>query len=206
MAPNLAFCRIISPRVHSHMTRKHEITDLLQAWSRGDPEALNKLIPLVDHELRRIAHAYLLNEKTGHLLQTTALINEALMKLIEGEPISWQNRKHFFAIVARRMRQVLIDYAREQLAAKRGKRAEHVDIADAEFISSEMSEELVMLDAALTKLSQIDERKAKIVEYRYFGGFTLEEVANLLDLAPSTVEREWRFARSWLKREMTESE
>jgi RNA polymerase sigma factor (TIGR02999 family) len=102
------------------------------------------------------------------------------------------------------MRQVLIEYAREQLAAKRGKRAEHIDIADAVFLSSEMSEELVLLDEALTKLSEIDERKARIVEYRYFGGFTLEEIAKIFDLAPSTIERDWRFARSWLKREMTE--
>jgi RNA polymerase sigma-70 factor (ECF subfamily) len=186
------------------MPSTHEITELLQAWSRGDPEALEKLIPLVDHELRKIAHAYMVKEKAGHLLQTTALINEALMKLIEGEPISWQNRKHFYSLVARRMRQVLIEYAREQLAAKRGKRAEHIDIADAVFLSAEMSEELVLLDEALTKLSEIDERKARIVEYRYFGGFTLEEIAKIFDLAPSTIERDWRFARSWLKREMTE--
>jgi RNA polymerase sigma factor (TIGR02999 family) len=146
----------------------------------------------------------MVKEKVGHLLQTTALINEALMKLIEGEPITWQNRKHFYSLVARRMRQVLIEYAREQLAAKRGKRAEHIDIEDAVFLSSEMSEVLVLLDKALTKLSEIDERKARIVEYRYFGGFTLEEIAKIFDLAQSTVEREWRFARSWLKREITE--
>jgi RNA polymerase sigma-70 factor, ECF subfamily len=186
------------------MAQTHEITDLLKAWSRGDPQALEKLIPLVDHELRKIAHAYMAKENAGHLLQTTALINEALMKLIEGEPITWQNRKHFYSLVARRMRQVLIGYAREQLAAKRGHRPEQIDIEDALFLSWEMSEELVLLDKALTKLSEIDERKARIVEYRYFGGFTLEEIAKIFDLAPSTVEREWRFARSWLKRELTE--
>jgi len=186
------------------MPRTHEITELLQAWSRGDPEALEKLIPLVDHELRKIAHAYMGQERPGHLLQTTALINEALMKLIEGKPITWKDRRHFYSLVAIRMRQVLIEYARKQLAEKRGKRAEHIDVDDAIFLSSEMSEELVLLDAALKKLSEIDERKAKIVEYHYFGGFTFEEIAKILDLAPTTVEREWRFTRSWLKREMSE--
>ena len=185
------------------MTTKHEITDLLQAWSRGDSAALDKLIPLVDDELRKIAHVYMSREKSGHTLQTTALVNEAILRLIEGEPINWQSRQHFYSLVARRMRQVLIEHAREQLAAKRGRRAEHIDIADAGFLSSEMSEEIIMLDEALTKLSKIDERKATIIEYRYFGGFTLEEVAQLLDISQSTVDREWRFARSWLKRELS---
>lgn len=194
----------VVPRIHlkNAMTRKHEITELLQAWSRGDPEALAKLIPLVDDELRKIAHAYMSREKSGHTLQTTALVNEAIIRLIEAEPINWQSRQHFYALVARRMRHVLIEHAREQLAAKRGRRAEHVDVADAGFLSSETSAELILLDAALTKLSKIDERKAKIIEYRYFGGFTLEEVATLLEVSPSTVDREWKFARSWLKREM----
>ncbi len=185
------------------MMRTHEITELLQAWSRGDSQALAKLIPLVDPELRKIAHAYMLKEKAGHTLQTTALVNEAWIKLIAGEKISWQSRRHFYALVARRMRQILIEHARGQLAAKRGGRAEHIDVADAGFLSFEMSEELIMLDESLTKLGRIDERKAKIIEYRYFGGFTLEEVAELMDVSPSTVEREWRFARSWLKRELT---
>jgi RNA polymerase sigma factor (TIGR02999 family) len=185
------------------MNRTHEITELLQAWSRGDSHALSKLIPLVDNELRKIAHAYMANEKSGHILQTTALINEAIMRLIAGERIDWRSRTHFYALVARRMRQVLIEYARGQLAAKRGKRAEHVDVTEAVFLTSEMSEELIALDEALKKLAKLDERKEKIVEYRYFGGFTLEEVAEILGIAPTTVEREWRLARSWLKREMT---
>lgn len=186
------------------MNGPHEITKLLQAWSRGDSQALAKLIPLVDHELRRIAHAYMLEEKAGHTLQTTALVNEALIRLIEGEMIDWESRRHFYALVARRMRQVLIDHARAQLAARRGGRAEHVQIEEAISLSDELSEELIMLDEALTKLAKIDQRKEKVVEYRYFGGFTIKEVAELLDIAPATVEREWRLARSWLKREMTE--
>ena len=185
------------------MTGTHEITDLLQAWSRGDSQALAILLPLVDPELRKIAHAYMLKERLGHTLQTTALVNEALLTLIAGEKISWQSRKHFYALVARRMRQILIEHARQRLAAKRGKRAEHIDVTEAAFLSVEMSQELLILDEALTKLGKIDERKAKIIEFRYFGGFTLEEVAQLLNISPSTVEREWRFARSWLRREMT---
>jgi RNA polymerase sigma factor (TIGR02999 family) len=187
------------------MSRTHEITELLKAWSEGDPQALNRLIPLVDNELRRIAHAYMLKEKAGHTLQTTALVNEALMRLIEGEGenINWQSRRHFYALVARRMRQVLIEHARSQLAVKRGRRPEQIDFDEGIVLTTEMSEELVMLDAALEHLAKIDERKAKVVEYRYFGGFTVEEVADLLGIGPSTVEREWRLARSWLKREMT---
>ena len=187
------------------MSRTHEITELLQAWSRGDPEAFDKLIPLVDHELKKIAHAYMSREKPGHTLQTTALVNEALIRLMEGEKISWQSRTQFYALVARRMRQILIEHARRQLAIKRGQRAEHIAVDDAILLSAEMSEELVMLDEALAKLAKIDEQKEKIVEYRYFGGFTTEEVADLLDISPAKVEREWRLARSWLKREMTKT-
>lgn len=181
----------------------HEITELLQAWSKGDSQALAKLVPLVDQELRKIAHAYMAKERAGHTLQTTALVHEALIRFIEADKINWQSRSHFYALVARRMRQILIEHAREQLTAKRGNRAEHIDIADVASLSSEESQELLILDEALTKLSKIDDRKATIVEYRYFGGFTLEEVAELLKVSPSTVEREWRIARSWLKREMT---
>jgi RNA polymerase sigma factor (TIGR02999 family) len=184
------------------MSRTHEITELLQAWSNGDSEALAKLIPLVDHELRNIAHAYMNREQSGHTLQTTALVAEALIRLIQAENINWESRKHFYALVAKRMRQVLIEHARQQLTKKRGNRAEHVDVTAAVFLSTEASEELIMLDEALVKLAKIDERKAKIVEYRYFGGFTLDEVADILGVAVTTVEREWRLARAWLKREI----
>lgn len=188
------------------MPRTHEITELLQAWSNGDSQALGKLIPLVDHELRKIAHAYMSRERAGHTLQTTALVDEAIIRLMEGEKISWQSRTHFYSLVARRMRQILIEHARQQLTAKRGNRPEHVDVAEAAFLSSEASQEMIILDEVLMKLEKLDERKAKIVEYRYFGGFTLEEIANVLGVSPSTVEREWRVARAWLKREMTTSD
>jgi len=185
------------------MSRTHEITDLLQAWSNGDSQALAKLIPLVDRELKKIAHAYMLREKPGNTLQTTALVHEALIKLLEGEKIDWQSRRHFYALVAKRMRQVLIEHARARLAEKRGGGAEHIEFDEGILLTTEMSEELVMLDEALEKLEKIDDRKAKVVEYRYFGGFTNEEVADLLDIAPRTVDREWRLARSWLKREIS---
>ncbi len=184
------------------MAQDHEITDLLKAWSEGDSQALEKLLPLVDDELRKIAHAYLLREQPGHILRTTALVNEALIRLLGGERIQWHSRRQFYALVARRMRQVLIDYAKKRRAAKGSGAAVHVDL-DETIISSHMSEELRLLDQALKKLAEVDELKALIVEYRYFGGYTFKEVAELLDISEAKVEREWRFARSWLKREIT---
>lgn len=184
------------------MVDAHEITDLLRAWSGGDASALGKLIPLVDRELHQLAHAYMSRERAGHTLQTTALINEALMRLLDSEKIGWQSRVHFYAIVARRMRQVLIEHARSQLALKRGGRAEHIPISAAGQLSDEQSHELVLLDATLNKLAEIDQRKSRVIEYRYFGGFTIEEVAEMLEVSPSTVQNEWRLARSWLRREM----
>ena len=184
------------------MTRTHEITDLLQAWSRGDSEALAKLLPLVDHELERIAHAFIKKERPGRSLHTSALVQEALASLILDEPIDWQSRKHFYAIVAWRMRNILVEHARKRLAKKRGEGVAHINVDDL-VLSQELSEELVMLDEALTKLARIDERKSMIVELRYFGGFTLEEIAALLGVSQKTVERDWNFARSWLKREIT---
>jgi RNA polymerase sigma-70 factor (ECF subfamily) len=184
------------------MAQDHEITDLLKAWSEGDSQALEKLLPLVDDELRKIAHAYLLRERPGHILRTTALVNEALIRLLGGERIQWHSRRQFYALVARRMRQVLIDYAKKRRAAKGSGAAVHVDL-DETIISPHMSEELRLLDQALKKLAEVDELKALIVEYRYFGGYTFKEVAELLDISEAKVEREWRFARSWLKREIT---
>jgi RNA polymerase sigma factor (TIGR02999 family) len=186
------------------MTRPDDITDLLRAWSRGDSEALEKLLPLVDRELKVIARAFMLRERTGHTLQTTALVNEIILSLIADRPIEWRSRKHFYAIVTWRMRNFLIEYARGRMREKRGgKDAERVDLDEAILMSDEMSREMVELDEALTALEEIDKRKALIVQHRYFGGLTTEEIADLLDISPSTVDREWRFARSWLKREIT---
>ena len=173
----------------------HEITDLLKAWSKGNKSALEKLIPLVDKELKKIARKYLRNERREHILQTTALVHEALIKLIK-ENVTWDNRKQFYAIVARRMRQVLVDYAR------RTSTAEHIDVADVE-ISKERAKELILLDEALTKFEMVYKRQATVLQCRYFIGLTVKETAALLNIGESTVQRDWEFARAWLKREMT---
>ncbi len=173
----------------------NEITKLLQAWNEGDERALKSLIPLVDAELKRIAHNYMRREKPGHILQTTALVNEALIKLIR-ENTRLENRKHFYALIAQRMRRILIDYVRKE------KRAEYVTL-DESVAVSEKAKEFVVLDDALEKLATMDERKATIVKYRFFTGLKLGEIANLLGVSPTTVEREWRFTRAWLKQEMT---
>lgn len=183
----------------------HEITELLQAWSRGDAEALGKLIPLVDRELKKIAHAYMRKERPGHILQTTALVDEALIRLIRAEKINWDNRKHFYALIAQRMRQVLVDYARKQIT-KGGTRVAQVGVSEADKLPAKASEELLDLHQALTKLATLDARKAKIVEQHYFGGFTFAEIAKVLGVSKSTVEREWRFARSWLMSEIKDGE
>ena len=185
------------------MNETHEITELLQAWGKGDAHALSQLIPLVDNELRKLAKIKMARERPGHILQTTALINEALMRLIADKKIDWQSRTQFYSLVAKRMRQVLIEYARKVLTKKRGGRPEHTDVTEALLLSPEKSEELIKLDELLTHLAETDELKAKIIEHRFFGGFTVDEVAEILNTSRSTVEREWRFARSWLKREMT---
>jgi RNA polymerase sigma-70 factor (ECF subfamily) len=180
----------------------HEITDLLKAWNKGDEQALDKLMPLVDPELKKIAHNYMRNERSEHILQTTALVNEALIRLIR-ENITYESRGQFYGFVAKRMRQVLVDYAKKQSAAKRGKRAEQVDVLEVEDKAYEKSKEILMLEQALIKLATIDERKARIVEYRFFIGLTLNEVAELFGVSHATIERDWGFTRSWLKQQMT---
>jgi RNA polymerase sigma-70 factor, ECF subfamily len=180
----------------------HEITELLEAWSNGDSHALDKLIPLVDRELHKLAQHYMRNERSGHILQTTALVNEALIRLIR-ENMSFENRKHFYGIVARRMRQVLFDYAKERSAAKRGGGAKQVALDDLKDERFEKSKEVVMLEQALTKLGELDERKLTIVECRFFIGLNYEEIAELMGTSAITVQRDWRFARSWLKAEMS---
>jgi RNA polymerase sigma-70 factor (ECF subfamily) len=188
------------------MTRPDDITDLLRRWSQGDSEALEKLLPLVDNELKRIARAYMLNERAGRRsLHTSALVQEALASLILDKPIEWKSRRQFYSIVAWRMREILVEHARKRRAKKRGEDAEHLNVDDV-ILTKEMSVQLDLLDKALKKLARIDEQKSKIVELRYFGGFTLEEVASIMELSQSTIEREWRFTRSWLKREITGEE
>jgi RNA polymerase sigma factor (TIGR02999 family) len=182
----------------------NEITKLLKAWEKGDKEALDKLTEMIVPELKRIAHKYMRAERPGNILQTTALVNEVLLKLIP-EKISFENRKHFYGLVANRMRHVLVDDAREQSTAKRGKRTvDQLGDHMANDAVTERSKTLLMLDAALTKLASEDAQKAAIVECHFFLGLTIAEVAELLGLSKTKVERDWKFTRSWLKREMSQ--
>ena len=179
-----------------------EITQLLLNWSNGDQAALEELIPLVDAELRRLARHYVARESTGHTLQTSALINEAYIRLIERQNASWQNRAHFFGVAAQVMRHILIDHARSYCYAKRGGGARQVQLDAALVVTDQRAEELVMLDDALDVLAVLDPRKSQIIELRFFGGLSIAETAEVLKLAPITVTREWRAAKAWLRREM----
>lgn len=184
----------------------HEITELLHAYNSGDEQAFNRLMPLVDSELKKLARNYMRQEQPGNILQTTALVNEALIKLIK-EKIRLKDRNQFYGFVAKRMRQVLIGYAREQGAAKRGRRPEQVDTAEAEKLSSskaiEKARELVTLDEALAELGKIGERKVAVIEYRFFIGLSIDETAEVMGVSKRTVERDWEFSQAWLKAYMT---
>jgi len=182
-----------------------EITQLLLNWSKGDEAALNQLIPLVYPELRKLARRYMGRESPEHTLQTSALINEAYLRLVDQQVVEWQDRAHFFAVAAQVMRHILIDHARSHLYGKRGAGAQHVPLDDAAVVSQERATELVALDGALTSLAKIDERKSKIVELRFFGGLSVEETAEAMKLSPVTVMREWRAAKAWLHREVSGS-
>jgi RNA polymerase sigma-70 factor (ECF subfamily) len=173
------------------------------AWARGEQEALEKLLPMVEAELRRLAKNYLRRERPGHTLQTTALINEAYIKLLGQRHVYWQNRTHFYAIAAQCMRRTLIDYATSRRREKRGGGAQRVELSDVVLMSLSQSEELLALDAALRKLAAEDERKSKVVELRYFGGYNVEEIAGILNVSAATVARDWRLARAWLRREIS---
>ena len=178
-----------------------EITDLLQAWEQGDKTALDTVINLVMEELRRLARSYMRRERPGHTLQTTALINEAFLKLNGESRVQWQSREHFFVIVARCMRRVLTDYAKARHRAKRVEGGKQVSLSTVN-LSAEQSEALLALDAALHKLAKKDLRKSKIVELSFFGGCSFEEIAKLLEISEVTVARDWRLARAWLYREL----
>ncbi len=180
------------------------VTQLLLAWGEGDESARDELIPLVYDALRRIARQRLRNEREGHTLQTTALINEAYLKLIES-PVSWRSRAHFFGIAARLMREILIDYARARKRLKRGGERHRISLTEADAIAQEQAVDLLALDEALTRLAAVDPQKSQIVELRFFAGLTIEETAEALGASTATVERGWRAARAWLQTEMTQS-
>ena len=180
-------------------TATGEVTKLLQDWSVGNREALDKLLPLVYDELRRLAHSYLTRERPDHTLQTTALVHEAYLKLIDQRSVNWQNRAQFFAISAQAMRRILLDNARRHTAAKRGSGGQKVSLDEVATLSRDTANEsLIALDEALQKLATIDADQSRIVELRYFGGLTIEETAEVLKTSPSSVQREWTIARAWL--------
>jgi RNA polymerase sigma factor (TIGR02999 family) len=179
---------------------EHRVTELLHHWSNGDQGALSQLLPIIYDELRRVAHQYLHRERREQTLQTTALVNEAYLKLIDQHSVNWQNRAHFFAIAAQAMRRILIDNARKRSAAKR--EGEKISIDDVAIVSNDRAEHLLALDDALQRLEQIDPQQSKIVELRYFGGLTIEETAEAINLSPATVKREWAMARAWLYQEL----
>ena len=183
---------------------QHEVTQILHEWSDGDRDASARLMPLVYDELRRQASRYLKKERSNHTLQTTALINEAYLKLIDQRGVVWQNRAHLFAIAAQAMRRILVDYARQQQREKRGGRAENLPLEQAiSIVSQEKSVDLVALDDALTRLEKFDERQARVVELRYFSGLSIDETAEVLSVSNVTVRRDWNMAKAWLLQEIT---
>ena len=184
------------------MSSTHEVTELLTAWSGGDKAALDKLMPLIHQELRRLAHHYMSRERPGHTMQTTALVNEAYLRLVNREGVHWQNRAHFFAIASQLMRHILVDHARSHAYAKRGGGAQTISLDEAMVVSQERAAEVVALDDVLKQLADIDPQQSRIVELRFFGGLTIEETAVVLGLSPATIKREWQTAKAWLYHEL----
>jgi RNA polymerase sigma factor (TIGR02999 family) len=180
----------------------YDITALLVDWSNGDQSALEKLLPLVERELHRLAHSYMRRESPDHTLQTTALVNEAYLRLIDQKKTRWQNRAHFFGIAAKIMRRILLNWARDQQRQKRGGGAIQVSLSEVAAIPLIKGSDLIALDEALERLTMTDERKARVVELRYFGGLSVEETAEVLDISAITVLRDWKFAKAWLLREI----
>ena len=182
-----------------------QVTQLLAAWGDGDEAAFEELMPLVYEELRRLAHRHVKRERPGHTLQTSALVNEVYLRLVDQKSVHWQGRAHFFGITARLMRQVLVDYARRRLYAKRGGDAIRVPLNEALIVPEGRAAEVVALDDALKNLAEIDLRKSHIVELRFFNGLSIEETAEVLNISPGTIMREWTLAKAWLRREMAGS-
>lgn len=179
------------------------ITELLVAWGQGDESALERLAPLVNRELHRLAARYIAGERPGHVLQATALVNEAYLRLVDWKGVQWQNRAHFFAMAAQMMRRILVDSARTRDRAKRGRNALHVSLSEAAQVEVGDSVDLVALDDALNTLERLHARQSRVVELRFFGGLDLEETAHVLDVSVGTVRRDWSLARAWLFRELS---
>ena len=190
------------------MTRKtqpHQITELLAEWREGNQSALDELYPLVYDELHRLARRYMSRERKGHTLQTTALINEAYVRLVDQKNVKWANRSHFFAISAQIMRSILIDHASRHAYAKRGGGAKQVSLEEVAAIAPEQGRELIRLDEALKSLAEQDPRRSQVVELRYFGGLNNEEIADVLNVSQNTVTRDWNMARAWLYQQLSEN-
>lgn len=184
----------------------HEVTQLLLAWRAGDEGALGQLLPVVYAELHRLARHYMAAEQTGHPLQTTALVHEVYLRLVDANNIDWQNRSHFYAICARLMRRILIDCARSRNYQKRGAGFTHIQIEEVATVSTVVGSEVLALDEALKQLAAIDARKSEVVELRFFGGLTIQEIATTLNVSPETVMRDWKLAKAWLLRELSHEE
>jgi RNA polymerase sigma factor (TIGR02999 family) len=185
--------------------RPTDVTGLLAAWRAGDAAARDRLVPLVYAELRRMAHGYMRDERPGHLLQTTALVHEAYLRLVDVTRVDWRSRNHFFAVSAQMMRRILVEAARRRHADKRGGDATHVALDECAVGAGEPSMDVLALDEALERLTTLDARKARVVELRYFAGLSVEETANVLEVSAETVMRDWRMARLWLRRELSRS-
>ncbi len=184
----------------------HQITLLLADWSKGDEFALEQLMPLVYEELRRMARRYMRRLPSGHTFQTTELIHEAYLKIAKSDERNWQNRAHFFGVAAKAMRHILVDYARSKSSRRRGGWQERITFNENVVVSTESSQEIIALDGALNELAVLDARKSRVVEMKFFGGLTIEEIAEVLKISPETVKRDWRFARTWLLRELAGAE
>ena len=182
-----------------------EITQLLMHWSQGDKAALDQLVPLVYPELRRLARRHMDRENPAHTLQTSALINEAYLKLVDQKNVRWENRAHFFAVAAQVMRHILVDHARTRNYAKRGGGATKLPLDEAMALTEQRAAQLICLDDALRDLATLDERKSRIIEFRFFGGLSMEETAEVMKISPSTVQREWRAAKAWLHHTMSKA-
>ena len=184
----------------------NDVTQLLVAWGNGDQAARDELMPLVYAELHRLAHRHIKRERPGHTLQTSALVNEAFVRLVDQRDVHWQSRAHFFGIAAQMMRRILVDYARKRRFAKRGGNQLQVSLNEELVAANQRSAEVVLLDDALTQLAEIDERKSKVVELKFFGGLSIEETAEALGVSPGTVMRDWTLAKAWLRRAMSRKE
>jgi len=183
--------------------QSEQITQLLQSWSQGDPAAIEKLVPLVYDELHRLAQRYMADERPSHTLQTTALVNEAYLRLVDSAHASWEGRTHFFGVCAQVMRRILVDWARSRQALKRGGDVSSLDLDEALAAAKQPGTDLVAIDDALQALTAIDPRKGQVVELRFFGGLSVKETAELLKVSPETVQRDWKLAKSWLRRELS---